>query len=54
MKQARQAIARWTAKVLAPTKNVPPKTIRQELRPIDADQLRQVAGGVADSPKGNW
>jgi hypothetical protein len=57
MKQARQVIARWVAKFTAPAKTPVATTATTDLRPIDVEQLRQVAGGAGQtpqSPKGNW
>lgn len=57
MKQARQVIARWVAKFTAPAKTPVATTATTDLRPIDVEQLRQVAAGAGQtpqSPKGNW
>jgi hypothetical protein len=62
MNQVRQALVRWTAKVLPSTKTHASTRTAADLCPLDADQLHQVAGGTAakittaavDSPKGNW
>ena len=57
MKQARQVIARWVAKFTTPVKTPVATTTTTDLRPIDVEQLRQVAGGAGktpQSPKGNW
>jgi len=50
MKQARQVIARWVAKFTAPVKTPVATTATTDLRPIDVEQLRQVAGARADAP----
>jgi len=56
MKQVRKAIARLVAKA-APSVKAPAPETTSAIRPIDAEQLRQVAGGgttAIQSPKGNW
>ena len=57
MKQVRQALVRWTAKVLPSAKTHAPVRDLADLQPLDTDQLRQVAGGTVDttqSPRGTW
>jgi hypothetical protein len=55
MKQVRKAIARLVAKAVPSVKS-PTPTTTSTIRPVSAEQLRQVAGGTDDtqSPKGNW
>lgn len=54
MKQVRNTVARWVAKVVPSAK--PPAQITSTVRPLDKEQLRHVAGGTSstESPKGNW
>lgn len=54
MKQVRNTVARWVAKVVPSAKA--PAQIAAAVRPLSKEQLGQVAGGVAgpELPKGNW
>jgi hypothetical protein len=55
MKQVRKAIARLVAKA-APSAKLPALKTPPAIRPLGAEQLRQVAGGTDETqlPKGNW
>jgi hypothetical protein len=54
MKQVRNTVARWVAKVVSSAKA--PAQITTTVRPLNKEQFGQVVGGVGDvqSPKGNW
>lgn len=54
MKQVRNTVARWVAKVVPSAKA--PSQVVTAVRPLGNEQLSQVAGGVAgpELPKGNW
>lgn len=53
MKQVRNTVARWVAKVVPSAKA--PAQIAAAVRPLSKEQLGQVAGGVSpELPKGNW
>lgn len=57
MKQVRQALVRWTAKVLPSTQTRASARTPADLRPLDSEQLRQVAGGTTETiqgPRANW
>ena len=54
MKQVRNTVARWVAKVVPSAKA--PAQIATAVRPLTNEQLGQVVGGTGEvqSPKGNW
>lgn len=57
MKRIQKTVAAWAAKIVGSAGRPTPRNQTSGPRPLDDNQLRQVAGGEGNTPqapKGNW